>query len=342
MTNTSILQKIKRGGDDLPPRVLLSGTIGIGKSTFAANAPQPLFVCSEDGLTGLEHIERIVPQTYHEILALIDALIASETVEYQTLVFDTTDWLEQMIQAYVCFRDDKVRVVENITEWGEKRQEKVPDIESYGFAKGYIAVEQEARLLFSKLDILRHKHKMLIILLSHVSVKTVTKPNQDPFDGYVLRGNGKFTSVITEWADAVLFALMESHTFEDKKKRTERTVLGERTLHTAANATWEAKNRLGLPETLPLDFDAFWRAVEMNKPAVLRAHYLALRETAVYDTDKQRAAALAEKAESLNPLQLKTRIEKLLARQPAEGKSNSTASTPSTSSSGTAAQSNQE
>ena len=97
----SILSKIKRGGETLPPRVLLSGPEGIGKSTFGAGAPAPLFISQEDGLTGLDHVARISPETYADVLATIDALTA-DPGEYKTLVIDTTDWLERSIHQFIC------------------------------------------------------------------------------------------------------------------------------------------------------------------------------------------------------------------------------------------------
>ena len=40
----SLLKKIQRGKQPLPPRLILYGTEGIGKSTFASEAPAPVFV----------------------------------------------------------------------------------------------------------------------------------------------------------------------------------------------------------------------------------------------------------------------------------------------------------
>ena len=44
----SELEKIHTGKK--PPRIMLYGTEGIGKSTFAAQAPSPIFLPTEDGL----------------------------------------------------------------------------------------------------------------------------------------------------------------------------------------------------------------------------------------------------------------------------------------------------
>lgn len=46
----SLLEQIQSGKSSSPPRLLIYGTEGIGKSTIAANAPNPIFIQTEDGL----------------------------------------------------------------------------------------------------------------------------------------------------------------------------------------------------------------------------------------------------------------------------------------------------
>ena len=68
----SLLSKIKKGNADLPARIVIAGPEGIGKSTFASNAPNPLFVSAEDGLTGLEHVDRFTPGAFEELKKFMD------------------------------------------------------------------------------------------------------------------------------------------------------------------------------------------------------------------------------------------------------------------------------
>lgn len=46
----SILANITTGRDNRPPRLMIYGQEGVGKSTFGANAPAPIFIQTEDGL----------------------------------------------------------------------------------------------------------------------------------------------------------------------------------------------------------------------------------------------------------------------------------------------------
>ena len=46
----SLLQKLTTGKTPAPPRVLIYSDPGVGKSSFAATAPKPVFIPLEDGL----------------------------------------------------------------------------------------------------------------------------------------------------------------------------------------------------------------------------------------------------------------------------------------------------
>ena len=43
---------IKKGPSTRPPKIMLIGVEGVGKSTAGANMPSPVFMCSESGLVG--------------------------------------------------------------------------------------------------------------------------------------------------------------------------------------------------------------------------------------------------------------------------------------------------
>ena len=46
----ALLDNIKRGKENKPPRLFIYGQEGVGKSTVGAAAPNPIFVQTEDGL----------------------------------------------------------------------------------------------------------------------------------------------------------------------------------------------------------------------------------------------------------------------------------------------------
>ena len=195
-----LLEKIKKGNMDTPLRMLLYGVEGIGKSTFAAASERPIFACAEDGLgPALTDVERVNIAAFPELLELIRDLRTAKH-EYKTLVIDTADWLEAMIYAYICQRDSK------------------SGIEDYGYGKGYMAAQQELRLLLSQLDLLRTERGMHLILLAHALIKPYQNPVGDNYDRFIMKGNEKITGLLREWADVVLFARYEVFVTKDNKK----------------------------------------------------------------------------------------------------------------------------
>lgn len=245
---SNLLSQIKRGSE-LPLRILLSGPEGIGKTSWAAKAPSPLFIAPEDGLTSFEYLPRYTPGTLDDLNAFLTQLKDSKS-EYKTLVVDTVDWLERLIHRSICARDGK------------------RNIEDYGYGKGQSIATGEMVGILQKLDALR-TGGMCIVLLSHVHIKTFSSPSGIAWDRYEMKGSKSFTGILREWPDACLFAVWD--VAKAKREGRDIAIGGERIVHTEWSVGWDAKNRLNLPAILPMDYDAFDQAVKDNSPSVLRA-----------------------------------------------------------------------
>ena len=75
----------------IPMRINLQGQDGIGKSTFAANADNPIFIQAEDGLDYIKDVARFPKcETWTQIFDNLMALYETEH-DYKTVVLDTTD-----------------------------------------------------------------------------------------------------------------------------------------------------------------------------------------------------------------------------------------------------------
>ena len=243
------LASIVKGKLNKPPRVLLYGVEKIGKSTFAAAAPSPIFLCSEDGTSELDVARFREPTRWEEVRYAIDTLVRTEH-NYKTFVIDTLDWLEPLCWAEVC------------------RKGGVDTIEAFGggYGKGYMAALDEWRVLLSELDELRHKRKMAVILLAHSWVKSFNNPEGENFDRYEMKLHQKSGALIKEWCDAVLFATFETFAVKGKTGKVKGVSDGARIVHTQRRGAWDAGNRYNLPETLPLDWDAFAEAMVSGQP----------------------------------------------------------------------------
>lgn len=219
-------------------RLMLSGTEGIGKSTFGAGAPSPLFLGAEDGTDHLDVKRLPTPQTWADVFRSVN-LLHAEKHDFKTLVVDTVDWLEPLCWDYVCARDKK------------------KDIEDYGFGKGYLAALDEWRKLLRAFESLRAKG-MHVILLAHTHLKTFKNPLGDDFDRYELKLNLKAGGLLKEWCDAVLFANYETFAVKAQGAQKAKGVSsGARYIYTERTAAYDAKNRYGLPPTMALSWTEF-------------------------------------------------------------------------------------
>lgn len=114
-----MLEQVTSGRRPAPRRVLLYGTQGIGKSTFAACAPKPIFIQTEDGLGEIDCDKFPLAKAFGHVMKTLTALY-TERHDYRTVVVDSLDWLERLIWGEVC------------------REKAVGSIEDIGYAKGYV------------------------------------------------------------------------------------------------------------------------------------------------------------------------------------------------------------
>jgi membrane-associated protease RseP (regulator of RpoE activity) len=108
----------KTNSAPLPRRIVLYGTHGIGKSTWAACAPDPVFIPTEDGLQDINTTAFPLAKSLVDVIEAISEL-AREDHPFKTAVIDSADWLERLVWQDVC-------------EAGKKTS-----IEEFGYGKGY-------------------------------------------------------------------------------------------------------------------------------------------------------------------------------------------------------------
>ncbi len=221
---------------------MLYGTHGIGKSTFAACAPKPVFIQTEDGLGEIECDKFPLTTTFDQAVQALSELY-SEKHSYRTVVIDSLDWLERLIWNEVC------------------RKRNVESIEDIGYAKGYVFALTQWREFLEGLSALRSDKGMMIVLIAHARIERFQNPETDSYDRYVPRLHRLASQVLQEWCDEVLFATFKVYTKQTDegfdRKRTQGIGTGERIVRTVERPAHMAKNRLSLPEEMPLDWNAY-------------------------------------------------------------------------------------
>ena len=226
-----------------PPRIVIYGTPGVGKTTLAAQIPSAVWIPVEDGLAGLNVDAFPSPKDYGDLLECIGKL-CNDPHAFSTVVIDSISAIEPMLTDYV------VATVPH-----QDKGSKVANIDGYGFHKGHKThAPNEWRNFRSGLDALREKG-MQVVLLGHSTVERFEDPSTDPYDRYQL-AIGKYSEpVIYDWADAVLFMGYKVATVGDDRKRG--VGAGDRRIYTAERPSFRAKNRYRMP---------FEIAVPENKP----------------------------------------------------------------------------
>jgi hypothetical protein len=243
---------IRRGPTAEPLRIVLHGQEGVGKTTWAAGCPDALFITAEDGGGDLDYA-RVVVDTWPDLRRTVRALIA-DPQGFTTVVIDTISSFERLCWAAVCEDANNARSIEDV---------------GGGYGKGYTAALEEMTSLASDLDQLRARQRVHVIVLAHSQVKVFNDPLGNPFDRYELRMHAKSAGMWLGWADCVLFACFDV-TVKTAKKRAEITEKGKatdakRVIYTTKEAAYDAKNRYGLPEELPLKWADFAKAIAWER-----------------------------------------------------------------------------
>lgn len=232
-----MLEKIRKGKTKQPPRLLIYGSEGIGKSTFGASAPAPIFIPTEDGLDQIDCESFPLSRTFDEFIAYLTSLV-TEPHEYRSVVCDSIDWLERLIWDALS------------KAYGVKSIEKVEG----GFGKGYVIALTYWRQVIDLLRRLRDEKGMIVILLAHAKVENFSDPESTPVSRFSPRIHKAAAALLSEWADAVLLATRELGASRGAKG-------GDRILRTIGSASCVAKNRYSLPEVLPFDWESLKTAM---------------------------------------------------------------------------------
>ena len=97
------LSNLVRAKSDKPPRIVIYGVPGIGKTSLAAEFPDPIFIQTEEGAGNLELTTfSAEPLTsFGQVDEAIELLLTGEH-EFRTVVLDSLDWLEPIVWAETC------------------------------------------------------------------------------------------------------------------------------------------------------------------------------------------------------------------------------------------------
>ena len=269
---------ITRGPMKTAKKVGIYGPEGVGKTSFAARFPGAVFIDTEGSTRHMDVARFDPPEELSDVITQINYVISNPN-QFGTLVIDTVDWLEKLLFNAVC--------VEN----------KWKSIEDPGYGKGYVAAKQKMQQLLEMLDNVI-KVGVHVVLVCHSFIRKFEQPDEmSSYDRYMLKLNEKnIAPLIKEWVDMLLFVNYKTDVVTVEGSKAKKGKGGQkRVMYTNHTAAWDAKNRFGLPDEMPFEYELIAELFGEAEP-VAEAHEEAPKpEPAPAKTEAQATVQTAAK-----------------------------------------------
>ena len=237
--------EIIRGKVQKAQKAVIYGPEGIGKTTLASRFPDPLFCDTEGGSNHMDVARTPAPTSWTMLLTTVREVAATPGL-CKTFVLDTADWAERMCIQHVCAVHDQ------------------KGIESFGYGKGYVYVYEEFGKLLNLLNDLIERG-IHVVITAHAQLRKFEQPDElGSYDRYELKLSKKtgaqVADMLKEWSDMLLFlnykTIVVNVDGNGAAKGKNKAQGGQRVMYTTHTPSWDAKNRHGLPDELPMDYNA--------------------------------------------------------------------------------------
>lgn len=225
-------------------KVVIYGQEGVGKSTLASQFPGAVFIDCEGSTTRM-NVRRLPRPTSWEMLnnEMSFVLESCKVKGYQTVIIDTFDWAERLALEALC------------------SQHNISGIEGMNYGKGWEYEKEMIGRFLDSTDRLTAAGVNIVLLCHAITRKTTLPEEMEEYDHWELKLGNKTTNKIApllkEWSDMTLFLAFQTHieAMDDKGKKHKATSC-QRVMYTTKTAWWDAKNRFGLPDRLPLAWES--------------------------------------------------------------------------------------
>ena len=226
---------ITKGKVETAKKVVIYGPEGIGKSTLASNFPDPVFIDTEGSTKELDVARYPTPASWTDIVNYVGD--CATEAPCHTIVIDTADWAELLCIKHTC---DKLGV---------------KGIEDVGYGKGYVYLSENFNELLKACD------KCIaaginVVFTAHAFMRKFEQPDEmGAYDRWEMKLTKKDAPMLKEWADMVLFCNYKTNVITDQATKSKKATGGSRVMYAAHHPCWDAKNRYGLADSMPMSFD---------------------------------------------------------------------------------------
>lgn len=239
--------EVIRGKIHSAKKIVAYGPEGIGKSTFLSNFPDVLFIDTEGSTKDMDVARLEAPSSWTMLLEQVK-YIKSHPDICRTLAIDTADWAEMMCIEHVCSKNQKTSV------------------EDFGYGKGYTYVYEEfGRLLNLLTEVINAG--ITVAITAHAKMRKFEQPDEmGAYDRWEMKLSKGVAPMVKEWADMVLFCNYKTVVInvdgQGAQKGKNKVQGGKRVMYTTHHSCWDAKNRYGLPDEVPFDYESIRSIVE--------------------------------------------------------------------------------
>lgn len=244
------LSRLKSTKRSDPPIVVLYGVDGIGKTSLAAEFPNPIYLATE-GERPPSDVEMATPEdengeqklieSWEDIESVFQELLTAEH-DFKTVIIDSLDGLAPFVEGVTAARIGAASVDDNSKG------------SPAAFGNGYKESTVEWTHFMSGCEALSHAG-IGVVLIAHNTIRNFKSPTTDPYDTYDIALNKLAAPVVRAKSDIVAFlnrrvSIKEKEVSRDKK--VSHAEGGKEVLiYPAGGAAFHAKNRFGMPDSIP-------------------------------------------------------------------------------------------